>query len=142
MPTLKFWNFFFIFLSFCVRIGVDGLKMVKKTPGKGPGCFKYAKFLIFEETLQPQNFVPGMCKIAHNLTLKQHWNMFQLKRDLWWVILAWQLDYQLGDVFNLWFWKQWEIGQYFTIFFSVRQFYIWSLYGNLIELYLNIRPLK
>ena len=41
--------------------------MGKKTPGKGPGCFKYAKFLIFDETLQPQKFVPGMCKIAHNL---------------------------------------------------------------------------
>ena len=44
--------------------------MGKKTPGKGPGCFKYAKFLIFDDTLQPQKFVPGMCKIAHNLTLK------------------------------------------------------------------------
>ena len=41
--------------------------MGEKTPGKGPGCFKYAKFLIFDETLQPQKFVPGMCKIAHNL---------------------------------------------------------------------------
>ena len=30
-----------------------------KTPGEGPGCFKYAKFFIFDETLQPQKFVPG-----------------------------------------------------------------------------------
>ena len=50
-------------------MGVDGLKMVKKTPGKCPGVFKYPKFLILDDTLKPKKFVPDMCKIAHNLTL-------------------------------------------------------------------------
>ena len=44
-------KFFLIFLSFCVQIGVDSLKKEKKTPGKGPGCFIYPKFLILDDTL-------------------------------------------------------------------------------------------
>ena len=56
--------------------------MGEKTPGKGPGCFKYAKFLIFDETLQPQKFVPGMCKIAHNLTLNELKNVLKESKYL------------------------------------------------------------
>jgi len=33
--------------------------MGEKTPGKGPGCFKYAKFLIFDDTLKPQKICSG-----------------------------------------------------------------------------------
>ena len=40
-------------------MGVDGLKMVKKTPGKCPGVFKYPKFLILDDTLKPQKICSG-----------------------------------------------------------------------------------
>ena len=56
----KYANFeILIFLSFCVQSGVDGLKMVKKTPRKGLGFFKYPKFLILDDTLKPQKFCSG-----------------------------------------------------------------------------------
>ena len=44
MPTLRF-SLFLIFLSFCVRIGIDVVKMDVmdvKTPNKGTGCLKPA----------------------------------------------------------------------------------------------------